>query len=84
MAPIASLFSYARLTFLSFLSLLLQGEWPLAVAGESWQDGLPPYEHVWVVAIRRSNGADGTVRWFPELEVRIPFRELREGREYAA
>ncbi|KAH9886249.1 hypothetical protein C8Q73DRAFT_795427 [Cubamyces lactineus] len=29
------------------------------------------YENLYVVAIRRSTGADGRLRWFPQLEVRF-------------
>ncbi|KAI0330045.1 hypothetical protein GY45DRAFT_1324312 [Cubamyces sp. BRFM 1775] len=29
------------------------------------------YDNIYVVAIRRSTGADGRVRWFPQLEVRF-------------
>ncbi len=65
-------------------SCLAQGDWPLAIAGELWENGLPPFDNVWVTAIRRSNGADGRVRWFPELEVRIPFKEPHERQEHAA
>ncbi len=65
-------------------SCLAQGDWPLAIAGELWENGLPPLDNVWVTAIRRSDGADGRVRWFPELEVRIPFKEPHERQDRAA
>ncbi|KAI0365018.1 hypothetical protein BV20DRAFT_1125235 [Pilatotrama ljubarskyi] len=29
------------------------------------------YKHLYIVAIRRSTGRDGRVRWFPQLEVRL-------------
>ncbi|KAI0711830.1 hypothetical protein C8T65DRAFT_739479 [Cerioporus squamosus] len=57
----------------------IQDESPGAAEGELWANGLPPYEQIWVVAIRRSTGASGVVRYFPELEVRVPFTQLREG-----
>ncbi|KAI0633991.1 hypothetical protein C8Q77DRAFT_1072720 [Trametes polyzona] len=41
-----------------------------------WGTAVPPdtevhYEDLYVVAVRRSNGADGRIRWFPQLEVRF-------------
>ncbi|KAI0750207.1 hypothetical protein C8Q80DRAFT_1344053 [Daedaleopsis nitida] len=58
--------------------VVAQGEWPRTPPSRPSprESGLPPFEHVWVVAIRRSDGADGVVRWFPELEVRIPFAQV--------
>ncbi|RPD55003.1 hypothetical protein L226DRAFT_563192 [Lentinus tigrinus ALCF2SS1-7] len=54
-------------------AVVQQDEKPLAVADEASEDDVSPYEHLWIVAIRRSDGADGTIRYFPELEVRMPF-----------
>ncbi|RDX45521.1 hypothetical protein OH76DRAFT_943578 [Lentinus brumalis] len=35
-------------------------------------EGGPQYEWLWIVSVTRSDGREGPVRWFPELEVRIP------------
>ncbi|TFK93811.1 hypothetical protein K466DRAFT_594096 [Polyporus arcularius HHB13444] len=58
----------------------VQGEESVAGAADSGVNGVPSYENVWVVAIRRSDGADGTVRYFPELQVRLPVKQLRDRR----
>ncbi|RDX46230.1 hypothetical protein OH76DRAFT_891341 [Lentinus brumalis] len=58
----------------------VQGEESVAVATDSGLNGVPSYENVWVVAIRRSDGADEIVRYFPELEVRVPSKQLRDRR----
>ncbi len=35
-------------------------------------EGGPQYEWLWIVSVTRSDGREDPVRWFPELEVRIP------------
>ncbi len=67
-------------TFESDASSSSQGEESVAVATDSGVNGVPSYENVWVVAIRRSDGADEIVRYFPELEVRVPSKQLRDRR----
>lgn len=60
-------------------SRTLQDNWPVTLTGDTGRFiGLPPYDHIWIVAIRRSKpDVNGIVRWFPQIEVRTPAKFIR-------